>query len=172
MPEMMSDSYELYVIRHGIAENRGEAWPDDTKRPLTDEGIDRLQKAARGLSRMGVSFDVVLTSPLVRTRQTAEILAAEFAPRPPVVHVDALAPGGAHAALVAELEKHVRRRRIAIVGHEPGVGELAGRLAGVRHPLEFKKGAICRIDVDTLPPRGDGTLRWFLTPKVLKNLKK
>jgi phosphohistidine phosphatase len=169
---MASSSYELYLIRHGVAEARGDAWPDDAKRPLTERGVARLRKSARALARMGLSIDVVLTSPLVRTRQTAEIVAAAFDPRPAVVNVEALTPGGSHAGVLAELEKHLRRGHIAIVGHEPGIGELAGRLAGMRHALEFKKGAVCRIDVDTLPPRGAGTLRWFLTPKVLKSLRR
>jgi phosphohistidine phosphatase len=169
---MASASYELYLIRHGIAEARGDAWPDDAKRPLTERGATRLRKAARALARFGVSIDVVLTSPLVRTRQTAEIVAAAFDPRPAVVNVDALAPSGTQANLLTELEKHVRRKRIAIVGHEPGLGELAGRFVGMRHALEFKKGAVCCIDVDTLPPRGAGNLRWFLTPKVLRSLRR
>ena len=67
----MPGPYELYLVRHGLAEERGDAWPDDTKRPLTDEGISRMRKAARGLARLGVSVEVVLTSPLVRARQTA-----------------------------------------------------------------------------------------------------
>ena len=162
----MPGPYELYLIRHGIAESRGEAWPDDAKRPLTDEGMSRLRRSARGLVRLGVSIDVVLTSPLVRTRQTAEIVAAAFGPRPAVVNVDALAPGGAASALAGELEKHARRTHIRIVGHEPGIGELAAWLVGMRHPIEFKKGAVCRIDVDSLPPRGSaGNLRWLLQPK-------
>jgi phosphohistidine phosphatase len=169
---MASASYELYLIRHGVAEARGEAWPDDAKRPLTERGVTRLRKSARALSRLGITIDVVLTSPLTRTRQTAEVVAAAFDPRPAVVSVEALAPGGSQASVLAELEKHVRRGRIAIVGHEPGIGELAGRLIGLRHALEFKKGAVCRIDVDTMPPRGAGTLRWFLTPKLLKSLRR
>ena len=168
----MADTYELYVIRHGIAEERGEAWPDDTKRPLTEEGMTRFRRASRALARIGVEIDVVLTSPLVRTRQTAETFAAAFSPHPAVANVDALAPDGSSTAVLAELEKYSRKQRIAIVGHEPGVGELAARLIGVRHSIEFKKGAICRVDVDALPPKGPGTLRWFLTPKLLRNLKK
>src|SRR5215470_6482402 len=169
---MASTSFELYLVRHGLAEARGDAWPDDAKRPLTERGVARMRKSARSLSRLGVSIDVVLTSPLVRTRQTAEILAAAFNPRPTVVNVDALAPGGNQSSVLTELEKHVRRGHIAIVGHEPGIGELAGRLAGMRHALELKKGAVCRIDVETLPPKGGGTLRWFLTPRVLRNLRR
>src|ERR671915_2383479 len=98
-------SYELYLIRHGIAEERGEAWPDDNKRPLTDEGMSRLRKSVRGLARLGVTFDVVLTSPLVRTRQTAEIVGASFDARPPIVAVGSLAPPGPYQKGIAGLQK-------------------------------------------------------------------
>jgi phosphohistidine phosphatase len=119
-----------------------------------------------------VSLDVVLTSPLVRSRQTADVVAAGFDPPPQVVTVEGLAPGGAYQAVLADLEKYPRKARIALVGHEPSLGEFAARLIGTRHPLAFKKGAICRIDVQALPPAGPGSLRWFLTPKLLKQLKK
>lgn len=168
----MTGPYELYLIRHGIAEERGEAWPDDTKRPLTDEGVTRLRKGARGLARLDIMFDMVLTSPLVRARQTADAIAGSFDPRPPIVAVESLAPGGTYQAVLADLEKHVRRSRLALVGHEPGLGELAARFIGSRHPLEFRKGAVCRVDIETLPPAGPGTLRWFLTPKILRSLRK
>ncbi len=163
----MAGPYELYLIRHGLAEERGDRWPDDNKRPLTDEGISRMRKATRGLARLGVTVDVVLSSPLVRARQTAEIVAAGFDPRPSLVNIDSLAPDGSYAAIVADLEKHGRKTRIALVGHEPAVGELAARLIGSRHPLELKKGAVCRIDLDEIPPGGPGGLRWLLTPKIL-----
>jgi len=168
----MAGPFELYLIRHGVAEERGDAWPDDTKRPLTENGMSRLRKEARGLARLAVSLDIVVTSPLVRTRQTAEIVAAAFDPRPHVVLSEALAPGGTFQAVVAELEKHARKTRIALVGHEPGIGELAARLIGARQPIEFKKGAICRIDVDALPPSGPGALRYFLAPKILRSIRK
>ena len=168
----MPGPYELYLIRHGVAEEQGDAWPDDTKRPLAEEGMNSLRKGARGLATLGVSFDVVLTSPLVRTKQTADIIAGAFDPRPPIVTLDALAPGGSGQTVLADLEKQSRRKRIALVGHEPGIGELAAKLAGSRHPFAFKKGAVCRIDVETLPPAGSGTLRWFLTQKILRAIKK
>jgi phosphohistidine phosphatase len=168
----MPGPYELYFVRHGLAAERGEAWPDDTKRPLTDEGMSRLRKAVRGLARLGVSVEVVLTSPLVRARQTAEIVAGGLDPRPSLVNVDSLAPDGSFAAVVADLEKHARKTRIALVGHEPMMGELAARLIGSRHPIEFKKGGVCRIDVEDLPPAGPGDMRWMLTPRILRALKK
>ena len=164
--------YQLYLIRHGVAEERGHAWPDDAKRPLSEQGISRLRKSARGLARLGVSVDVMLTSPLVRTRQTAEIVAAALDPHPHVVIAESLVPGGTFPAVIADLEQQARRPKIALVGHEPGIGELAARLVGSRHPIAFKKGAVCRIDVNAIPPSAPGTLRWLVTPRILRGLRK
>ena len=163
--------FELYLIRHGVAEPRGDAWPDDAARPLTGDGMSRMRKAARGLVRLGVGVDVVLTSPLVRARQTAEIVASAFDPRPPLHVVESLAPGGSYAAAIADLEKHSQRPRIAIVGHEPGIGELAARLTGSRRPIPFKKGAVCRIDIETLPAASAGALRWFAPSRLLRRIR-
>jgi phosphohistidine phosphatase len=168
----MAGPYQLFLIRHGIAEERGDAWPDDAKRPLSEDGIERFQRSARGLARLDVWIDVVLTSPLVRARQTADIVASAFDPRPSIITIESLAPGGSYASLLTDLEKHGRKTRIALVGHEPGIGELGARLIGSRHSFEFKKGAVCRIDVDEIPPVGPGDLRWFLTPKVMASIKK
>lgn len=168
----MADPTELYLIRHGLAAERGDAWPDDTKRPLTQKGIARLRREARALRALGVSFDVVLASPLARARQTAETLADGLSPHPPVTLTEALAPGGTAAQIIEELGKHTRRRRIALVGHEPNIGELAARLIGTRVAVEFKKGAVCRIDVDAMPPSRPGRMRWFATPKILRALSR
>src|SRR6476659_4187985 len=148
----MAGAYQLFLIRHGIAEERGDAWPDDAKRTLSEDGIERFQKSARCLVRLDVWIDVVLTSPLVRARQTADIVASAFDPRPSIIAIDSLAPGGSYASLVADLEKHGRKTRIALVGHEPGIGELGARLIGSRHAIEFKKGAIARVDIEDIPP--------------------
>ena len=168
----MAGPYPLFLIRHGIAEERGDAWPDDAKRPLSEDGIERFRKSARGLAQLDVWIDVVLTSPLVRARQTADIVASAFDPRPSIITIESLAPEGSYASLVADLEKHGRKTRIALVGHEPGIGELAARLIGLRHPIEFKKGAVCRIDVDTAAPPHSGEIRWFLTPRIMRGLGK
>lgn len=168
----MKRDHELYLIRHGVAEEHGPAWPDDSKRPLSEEGVSRLRRSGRALRQLDVSFDVILSSPLVRARQSAEILAEAFEPPPSVVLTEALAPGGSPAQVMAELETHDRNARVAIVGHEPGIGELASRLIGLRHAIEFKKGAVCRIDVDALPPKAPGALRWFLHPKALRAIRK
>jgi phosphohistidine phosphatase len=161
---------ELYLIRHGLAADRGKDWPDDSKRPLTPEGVARLRRTARGLNAIGVSFDQIVSSPLVRTRETADVLSAELKDHPPVATSDALAPAGSPPAVIQEITRHARKTRVALVGHEPNLGELAAQLIGARVPLEFKKGGMCRIDFDMLPPKGGGMLRWFLTPKMLRKL--
>src|SRR6202035_716488 len=148
----MAGPYELYLIRHGIAEERGDAWPDDSKRPLTAEGTSRLRKSARGLVRLGVAFDVILTSPLVRARETPDVVASVYDPRPHIVTAESLAPGGTFHALLTDLEKQARRTRIALIGHEPGIGELAARLAGSRRGLPVQKRPVCRVGVTRTAP--------------------
>src|SRR5688572_7987882 len=160
---------ELYLIRHGIAAERGSDYPDDSKRPLTSKGIAALRREAKALNSLGVTFDLIITSPLTRTRQTAEVFAEHLEGKPTVSHSDALAPAGTPAAVMQEIAKHARKARIALVGHEPNIGELAARLIGARSPIQFKKGAICRIDFDGLPPKALGQLRWFLPPRVLRH---
>jgi phosphohistidine phosphatase len=161
---------ELYLIRHGIAAERGEEFPDDSKRPLTSGGMSKLRDEAKGLNALDVGFDVIITSPLVRTKQTAEIIAGTLKDKPQVVASDALAPAGTPAGVVQELAKHAKQPRVALVGHEPNLGELAARLIGAKSPIVFKKGAVCRIDFEILPPKGIGQLRWLLPPRVLRKL--
>ena len=161
---------ELYLIRHGVAAERGEDYPDDSKRPLTSAGISRLRKEAKALDSLGVGFDHIITSPLVRTKQTADVFAETLKSKPAVSQSDALAPAGTPAAIIQELGKVAKKGRIALVGHEPNIGELAARLIGARAPLEFKKGAICCIEFDVLPPKGTGQLRWFVTPRMLREI--
>lgn len=166
----MANTIALYVVRHAIAAERGDEFPDDTKRPLTTDGITRFRQAVEGLGSLGVKLDQILTSPLVRARQTADILAEMLPGRPPVTEVKALAPGSSVASAITALGEFGRRSSIALVGHEPGIGELAARLVGARQAFSFRKGAVCRIDVTALPLAGPGTLRWFLTPKMLRKL--
>jgi phosphohistidine phosphatase len=134
--------------------------------------VARFEEAASGLSRLDVVVDEIFTSPLVRAKQTADILAAGVPGKPAVKVLDALSPGHAPASVLAQLARTARRRRIALVGHEPGLGELAAHLIGAGRALEFKKGGVCRIDVESLTSRRAGALNWFVTPKVLRGLSK
>jgi len=158
-------------VRHGVAAERGPDYPDDRLRPLTPAGVRRFAAAVPGLTELGVTIDFVLTSPLVRARDTATLLAAGLNPRPAIEEVEALAPGGRQQAVIEAITLHARRhRRLALVGHEPDLGELASRLLAARGTIVFKKGAIAAIDVDGATPGGPGALRWLLTPRALRAL--
>jgi phosphohistidine phosphatase len=161
---------ELYLIRHGLAAERGDAYPDDTKRPLTKDGISRLRREADALENLGIVFAQIVTSPLVRATQTADVFAEFVKPRIPVAHSDALRPEGTPDAVIADLARYAKKGSVALVGHEPNLGELAARLIGARAPLPFKKGGMCRIDFESLPPKGLGQLRWFMSPRMLRRL--
>ncbi len=163
----MADGYTLYIVRHAIAEERGDAYPDDTQRPLSRKGVAKFRKVVAGLANLGVSVDHILTSPLVRARQTADLLGEHLRGHASIAEIDALTPGGTFQALTRELQACTQFASIALVGHEPSIGELAARLIGLRAPLEFKKGGVCRVDLEALPPTGPGHLRWFATPKML-----
>src|SRR4051812_31568804 len=106
----------LYLVRHAVAAERGDEWPDDSKRPLSEHGINRFREATEGLKTLDVDIDEFFTSPLARAKQPADLLAAALDPRPPVKLLDALAPGHSPAAVMAQLAKAAKRRRIALVG--------------------------------------------------------
>jgi len=162
--------FEIYLVRHAIAAARGREWPDDDLRPLTDHGIARFEKAVAGLANLKLVVDEVLTSPLVRARQTADLLASGLPDKPPVRVLEALAPGHQPAHVVADLARVARGRRVVLVGHEPGLGELAAFLIGARRALAFKKGGACRIDLASGVKHPSGALVWFLTPKIMRDL--
>jgi phosphohistidine phosphatase len=159
---------EIYLVRHAIAAGRGDEWPDDSQRPLTATGVSRFQDAVGGLRALDVELDEIYSSPLVRARQTADLLAAGLERKPPVRLLDELAPGHEPARVLAELARRVKRRRVALVGHEPDLGELAAALIGAHRALPFRKGGMCRIDVDRLGASATGSLIWFLPPKALR----
>lgn len=160
----------MYLIRHAIAAERGEEWPDDDKRPLTARGVARFKETVEGLKKLEAGIDEIFTSPLVRAKQTADLLAAGLPGKPTVKILDALAPGHTPGSLMAQLARTARRRRIALVGHEPSLGELAAHLIGAGRALPFKKGGVCRIDVESLTSRRPGALTWFVQPKMLRGL--
>jgi phosphohistidine phosphatase len=164
----MAKTIELYLVRHAVAAERGPKYPDDRLRPLTPAGTKKFGDAVPALMELGVVIDFVLTSPLVRARDTAMLLAGGLKPKPAV---EALAPGGRPQAIVDAIKTHTKKyRRLALVGHEPDLGELAARLLGARGNVAFKKGGICLIETDGATPAGPGTLCWMLTPKALRAL--
>jgi phosphohistidine phosphatase len=167
----MAKRIELYLVRHAVAAERGPKYPDDRLRPLTPAGERRFKQSVPGFVELGGGVDFVLTSPLVRARDTAILLADGLKPKPALVEVEALAPGGRPQAINDAIKAHIKKhRRLALVGHEPDLGELAARLLGARGSVEFKKGAICLIETDGATPTGPGTLCWMMTPRALRAL--
>jgi len=165
--------YELYVVRHGIAEEREVSTVmEDAKRSLTTEGKEKMREIAAGLVSVGMEVDWIVSSPLVRAVQTAEILAEGVGSKPPLDTCDALSPGGAPEALVTFLAKRPNRRRVVVVGHEPDLGGLAARLigAGRNANMPFKKGGCCLITFNEFPPKTPGRLVWWLPPRVMRKL--
>jgi phosphohistidine phosphatase len=164
--------YRLYIMRHGPAAAGGAAYPEDSKRPLTPDGKKKMQEIAKGLKRLGFAADWIVSSPLVRAVETAEIVAASLEASVPLDRSETLSPGGSAEALITYLAKHGSRRRVLVVGHEPDLGQLAARLIGAgRHAnLAFKKGGCCLIRFQEFPPRSPGELGWWLTPRVLRKL--
>lgn len=162
----------LYLVRHAIAAERGPAWPDDRLRPLTPEGEARFHEAAEGL--VGIrELDVqqILTSPLTRARQTAAILASVSSKHPRLTAAPALAPGELAPAVWSRIRRQIRRSRVALVGHEPALGELAAYVIGASRPIPFKKGGVCRIDLPEISLRPDGTLVWMIPPRLARRLR-
>jgi phosphohistidine phosphatase len=162
----------LYLVRHAIAEDRGPDYPDDSQRPLTARGISRFRKVARGFASLDPGVELVLTSPYERARHTANILSEELRGHPKVVETDAMTPEADFADLVGELGAHAGRSAIALVGHEPTISQFAARLVGAKGSVEFKKGAVARIDVETLPPSRPARLAWLVPPRIFASLSR
>jgi len=165
--------YELYIMRHGLAMTRDVTTAmDDAKRPLTSEGKQKIREIASGLVRAGMDADWIVSSPLVRAVETAEIVADALGSKPPVDCCEALGPGGAPEALITFLAKRPNRRRVLVVGHEPDLGELAARLigAGRNANMPLKKGGCCLIIFSEFPPKTPGRLVWWVPPRVMRKL--
>lgn len=159
---------ELYILRHAWAEQRGAGqWSDDDRRPLTAEGRARFAKMAKELGRVGMTPEVVATSPMVRCVETARLVAAGR-PGVEIVELEELLPGGNLEELwrwtVGQAREH---REIAWVGHAPDVGRLTAALIGGGGRIRFAKGAVAAVRFDGLPALGAGELQWFVTAKLL-----
>ena len=155
----------IYLLRHGIAEPRGyAAYPNDD-RPLTEIGIQKITKEAKSLARILPPLGIILTSPLSRAAETANIVARELLVEPKVQICQELLPGSSMKKLMANLASHENLSNIFLVGHEPDLGRFASSLLGATGSiLDFKKGSIACIEIDCLPPNTTGRLLWLLTP--------
>jgi phosphohistidine phosphatase len=159
---------ELYIIRHGLAGERGD-FENDGERPLTEEGLKKTQAVAKRLVELGLEFELILTSPYTRAAQTAGIL--RKAGLGQVETSEDLLPGGDFEAWFSWFEgwQSADKKALAIVGHEPDLGEWAECLiwGEARGRLKLKKAGVIGLNVPLDDPIGNSELFWLVPPRVL-----
>lgn len=163
----------LYLVRHAIAfDHDPQRWPDDRERPLTGKGIKKFRAAVEGLRAVAPPADVVLSSRFVRAWQTADILRKE-AGWPAPIACEALEQGHEPVEALVALQSYASASSVALVGHEPSMGELASfLLTGERGraKIEFKKGGVACFQMEGGLQAGTATLQWLATPRLLRSL--
>jgi phosphohistidine phosphatase len=158
---------DLYLIRHAEAAELEEADPrEDAERPLTDAGKAQCAALATALRTRGVALDQMVSSPLLRARQTSdEVLANWPAPIPQQLISNDLAPGG-KAKKVARFLRGLGGENVAVIGHMPDLGEFLGWLIGSKKAkLEVAKAGAALVRYDGSPAKGEGVLSWLVTPE-------
>jgi phosphohistidine phosphatase len=151
---------KLYLVRHAEAIERSATMPD-AARYLTPKGRVAFRKIARRVREAGIAPDVIFTSPLLRSVQTAEILAERLKHEGPVVVVKELSPGFDDRALRSLLADAGNPAEAAFVGHEPDLGDLAATLLSLRGDFPLRKGAVLALEVETGVPKGAAKFLWM-----------
>jgi phosphohistidine phosphatase len=160
----------IYVIRHAIAVDEATADYEDSDRPLTDKGRKKMRQIAKSLRNLGVEFDLILSSPYVRARETAEILGDVFKMRDRIAFSDNLIPLQKPELLISEINEKHSVDSLALVGHEPHLSSLIGLLVSECSKIEItlKKGGVCYLSADNLHHQDHpATLEWLLTPGIM-----
>ena len=157
---------ELYLLRHGIAEDGLPGTPDSARR-LTQEGRERVAAVLKLARHSGVNPSLILSSPYVRACQTAEIAAREFGYKEDVPQLKSLVPHGSPEAVWADIRDYADEPAIILAGHEPLMSHLAAYLLNAPSlRVDMKKSALLRIDFGVVGAVPYGTLRWMLVPKL------
>lgn len=163
----------VYLMRHGRAVEQTEA-PNvsDADRPLSEDGIHRMGVQAAAFRRMVGELDEIWTSPLLRARQTAEIIGCAWQPEVPVQEAAALGPDGESETILDRLRQADDDLQVLLIGHELGVTELFSRMLAGRTIPMFKLpcGAMCCLEMTALDPIVRAELHWLLTPRQLRAL--
>lgn len=158
---------DLYLIRHADAVALGEnGITEDPARPLSEAGDVQSRRIARALHKRGVALERLLTSPLVRARQTAEGMLKTWHGNPPeLINCDDLAPGGKPRKLARFLKK-LDAQHIGLVGHMPHIADWTAWLIGSKKArLDFAKAGIAYLTCTDDLQKGDGVLQWLVTPE-------
>lgn len=164
---------KLYLLRHAIAADHGTPGYDaDSERPLTPEGEEKMRRIAEGMKALDLNFDIILSSPYVRAKQTAEIV-AEVLQCPEALQLTATLAAAHPTAVIQEInQRHRVMERILLVGHEPYLSHLISVLVTGTNAAEIvmKKGGLCKLDAGELQYGRCASLRWLMTPSQLMRL--
>ena len=159
---------QVFLLRHGIAEDP-KSYGDDASRAITREGKKKVERVLFSAAHAGVRPELILTSPLQRARETAEIAAEVLAYEGEVETTATLGPGVPASEVWQLIRANRQRQSVLLVGHNPQLSELASTLIGAPGAnLELRKGALMRIDFKTISARPNGILRWCLTASLTK----
>jgi len=164
---------EIILIRHAKAESRdANTWPDDDVRPLTAEGRAEQRAATRAMKKMGIKFDFLVTSPLLRARETTDIVAKGYRWAEPPQVAEEMGHGYSPGAVVKLLAKFPPNAVVALVGHEPDLSDLTAALVTKdgRLNIAVKKSGVVGIEFDGAAEAGKGTLLFHLKPGHLRKL--
>ena len=165
---------QLYIVRHGIAIDREDPKsPPDPDRFLTDEGIEKTKQVAKGVGALGVTADLLLSSPYVRAMQTAEIFATALEyPKQKIRRTDLLLPGSEPSLFYKELAKDKQSATVFCFGHAPQLDDLiATGLGSKQHVTSLKKAGVALLEFKRISPPS-GQLVWLATPKLLRKAGK
>jgi phosphohistidine phosphatase len=161
----------LYILRHGLAVEPGTAgYARDSERPLLPKGERKLRKIAKAMKALELTFDLILSSPYLRARQTAQIIAESYGSRKEVEVADALVPGGSAKKLIESINQlKPEPDTVLLVGHEPYLSNLISLLicGETGLPIVMKKAGLCKLTADPLEYGRCAALDWLLTPKQL-----
>jgi phosphohistidine phosphatase len=158
-------SLSLYFLRHGQAGNRTDWHGDDSKRPLTVDGTHRMEREAAAIRKLKLSLDLIITSPLVRAYQTAEIVARALGAPGKLITDDRLGLGFGSKQLAEIVAEHRKAKGMMLVGHEPDFSETISQVTGGGR-LMMKKGALAYLEIED-PASLEGVLVWLIPPKSL-----
>jgi len=164
----------LYILRHGIAVEQGAAgYENDDERPLTGKGERKMRAIAEAIKALEISFDSIFSSPLVRARQTAEIVAEALKCRKRLELTDTLASQESPKPLIQFLRDQGAMDDILLVGHEPFLSRLIALLISgdSETSVLLKKGGFCKLSTADLKHGKCATLEWLLTPKQMELMK-
>lgn len=165
----------LYIVRHAIAVQRGApGYEDDSQRPLTEKGRTKMEKIVKRLHQLDIQLDAILSSPYVRARATAEILASEFNLKDKTAFSDNLIPPGNFDQLIDEINEKYNVNSLALVGHEPMLSQFISWLTtgDANARITLKKGGVCLLSAEDLYQDHRATLEWLLTPRLMVELSK